>query len=353
MPPISKKILDISNILSVRRDLLYEMIGIEHPSRRTSVFSDAELARAAQGGDATSLGILLERYRAPLYALALRMLGHGPGAQDAVQDAFLIALRSIDRLREPEAVGGWLHGILRNVCLRQLRERRDEIHFDESVAPPENSPSDTPAEEAIDRLAMREWVWSALYELPEALRVTAMLRYFGCFSSYEEISTVLDVPVGTVCSRLSQVKVKLADALLKTARLEHDEARKLAESQRSFTAAWTGEYNRHEGYRILVSTFSQDPAWAYTDGTVVRGIPSFEGDLEAGMKLHPTNVIASKDVTVMEADFENPSDNPFHCPPATSMVFFYRDGRIHRVRQHYAPRPEKLERHEREEIQNP
>ena len=316
------------------------------------MFSDAELARAAQGGDATSLGILLERHRAPLYALALRMLGHGPEAQDAVQEAFLIALRSIDRLREPEAVRGWLHGILRNVCLRQLRERRDEILFDE-VAPFEKSFSEPPAEEAIDRLAMREWVWSALYELPEALRVTAMLRYFGYFSSYEEISAILGVPVGTVCSRLSQVKVKLADALLRSAGLEHDEARKLAESQRSFTDAWTGEYNRGEGYELLASTFSEDSAWAYTDGTVVPGIPSFDGDLEAGMKLHPTNILASKGVTVMEADFENPSDNPFHCPPATSMVFFYRDHRIHRVHQYYAPRPERTERHEMEEIQNP
>jgi RNA polymerase sigma factor (sigma-70 family) len=328
------------------------MIGIEHPSRRTSVLSDAELARAAQGGHATSLGILLERYRASLYALALRILGHGPQAEDAVQDTLLIALRSVDRLREPEAVGGWLHGILRNVCLRQLRERRDEIRFDE-VAPFEKSFSEPSAEEAIDRLAMREWVWTALYRLPEALRVTAMLRYFGYFSSYEEISAILGVPVGTVCSRLSQVKVKLADALLKSAELEHDEARKLAESQRSFTTAWTGEYNRGEGYDLLASTFSGDSAWAYTDGTVVPGIPSFEDDLEAGMKLHPTNVLASKGVTVMEADFVNPSDNPFHCPPSTSMVFFYRNGRIHRVHQYYAPRPEKTERHEIEEIQKP
>jgi RNA polymerase sigma factor (sigma-70 family) len=345
--------LDISNILPVRCDLLYEMIEMEHPSRRTSMFSDAELARAAQGGDATSLGILLERYRASLYALALRMLGHGPEAQDAVQDAFLIALRSIDRLREPEAVGGWLHGILRNVCLRQLRERRDEILLDQSVATLEESPSEPPVEEAIDRLAMREWVWTALYELPEALRVTAMLRYFGSFSSYEEISAILDVPVGTVCSRLSQVKVKLAEALLKTAGLEHGEARKLAESQRSFTAAWTGEYNRGEGYELLASTFSEDAAWAYTSGKVVRGVPSFEGDLEAGMKLHPTNVLASKGVTVLEADFENPRDDPFHCPPATSLVFFYRDGQIQRACQYYAPRPEKREQREEEEIHNP
>ncbi len=98
------------------------------------MLSDAELARAAQSGNAASLGILLERHRAPLYALALRFLGHGPDAQDAVQDAFLTALRTIDRLREPEAVGGWLRGIVRNVCLRRLRERRQgEILFEEEL----------------------------------------------------------------------------------------------------------------------------------------------------------------------------------------------------------------------------
>jgi hypothetical protein len=71
------------------------------------VLSDAQRARAAQRGDAVSLGILLERHRAPLYALALRFLGHWPQqAQDVVQDVFLIALSSIDRLREPEAMGG-------------------------------------------------------------------------------------------------------------------------------------------------------------------------------------------------------------------------------------------------------
>jgi hypothetical protein len=159
--------------------------------------------------------------------------------------------------------------------------------------------------------------------------------------------------VGTVCSRLSQVKVKLPEALLRTAGLEHDEARNVAESQRPCTAAWTGEYNRAEGYELLASTFSADAAWAYTSAKVVRGVPSFEGDLEAGMKLHPTNVLASKDVTVMEADFENPRDDPFHCPPAPSLVFFYRDGRIHRACQYYALRPQKRGRREREGLHNP
>ena len=74
-----------------------------------------------------------------------------------------------------------------------------------------------------------------------------------------------------------------------------------------------------------------------------------EGDLEAGIKLHPTNVLASKGMTVMEGDFENPPHAPFHCPPATSMVFFHRDGAIRRVRRHFAPRPEKGRHNRREE----
>jgi RNA polymerase sigma factor (sigma-70 family) len=317
------------------------MIRIEHRQRRTSVLGDAELVRAAQNSDAASLGILLERYRVALYALALRILGHGPQAQDAVQDTFLIALGNIDRLREPEAVGGWLRGILRNVCLRRLRERRGKVLFEERPQRVEERSFESSAEEAIDRLALREWVWAALYELPEVLRVTAMLRYFGSYSSYEEISAVLGVPVGTVRSRLNQVKVKLAEALLKTAGLAHDEARRLTESEtRFFEAAWD-EYNQGQGYELFASALSEDPVFVLSDGTVQGHgwlVEEFESDLEAGMKLHLTNVIASKDVTVVEGDYENPPDNPFRCPPAISMVSFYRDGRIPRMHLHYASR---------------
>jgi len=311
--------------------------------------SDEELARVAQGGDAVSLGILLERYRAPLYALALRFLGHRPQqAQDVVQDVFLVALSSIERLREPEAVGGWLRGILHNVCLMRLRERRGEIPFDERSLPPGEKLSEPSAEEYIDRLAIRDWVWTALGELPEPLRVTAMLRYFGSYSSYEEISTILGVPIGTVSSRLSQVKVKLSDALLKTAALEDDEARLISESrQRYFSAAWE-EYNRGEGYELFVSAFSDDAVMAFPEGTVWHGrrplAKDLEGDLEVGMKLHLTNFLASKDITVMEGEFENPADNPFHCPPATSMVGFHRDGeQIQRMRIYFTrPTPRRL-----------
>lgn len=309
------------------------------------ISSDAELVRMVQSGDAASLGVLLERHRARLYALALGFLGHGPDAQDAVQDAFLITVRKIGQLKEPEAVSGWLRSIVRNVCLSRLRERRGGatlVELDEGQGSKE--PRESSAEEAVDRLAMRDWVWTALSELPEALRVTAMLRYFGAYASYEEISAILGVPVGTVKSRLNQVKAKLADALLETAGLAHDEARLISEAQTRFFTEGHEELNRGH-YEMLASAFSHDVVLGYSDGTVncrleflIHGV--WEEQLEAGVKLHPTNILASKDVTVIEGDFENPRDNPFHCPPATSIVCFYRDGKIRGLRQYYAPRPE-------------
>ena len=309
---------------------------------RGQMLSDADLVRAAQGGDATSLGVLLERYRAALYGQALGILGYGPQAEDAVHDAFVVALRKIDSVGEPAAVGGWLHAVLRNVCLMRLRTGRGEVLSDEMQPHTQEPYSETSVEESIDQLAMREWVWTALSELPEVLRVTAMLRYFGSHASYEEIAAILSVPVGTVRSRLSQVKIKLADALLKTAGLAHDEARRLTESRTRYLGA-AEEINSGQGYDLLLNAYSDAPACVLTDGRTLHGRgaarESLEDDLEAGVKMHPTNVPASKDIIIFEADFENPRDDPFHCPPATTQVHFQRDGLTHRVHLYFAPRP--------------
>ena len=314
---------------------------------RRQVLSDADLVRAAQGGDPVSLGILLERYRASLHGKALGVLGYGPQAEDAVHDTFMVALRKIDGVREPAAVGGWLHAVLRNVCLMRLRTEQGEILSEQMHRHGGGAPSEPSAEASIDQLAMREWVWTALSELPEALRVTAMLRYFGSYSSYKEISAILDVPVGTVRSRLNQVKLKLAEALLNTAGLAHADARRLTESRTSYFAAATDEISRGKGYDTFADAFSDDPELVLPGGKVVRGrrhlIEDLDGDLRAGTKMHLTNVIAGKDVTIIEADFENPLDAPFRCPPATTQVHFQRGDKTQRVHLYFAPRPQREE----------
>jgi RNA polymerase sigma-70 factor (ECF subfamily) len=306
--------------------------------------SDTDLVRAAQNGDTASLGVLLERYRASLHARTLGILGLGPQAEDAVHDTFLVALRRIDGVREPAAVGGWLHAVLRNVCLMRLRAGQGEIFFDEMHRHVEGDPSEPSTEASIDRLAMREWVWTALSELPEALQVTAMLRYFGSYASYEEIAAILGVPVGTVRSRLNRAKIKFAEALLKTADSEHDEARRLTEAGGRFFSEWYAEHNRGELNRDRLDVFSEDVALVFPDGTVLRGRGAwadvFQRTGGAGVMVHSENVLAGRDVTVFEGSFENPPEDPFHCPPAMTQVYTYRNGRIHQVRFYYASLPE-------------
>ena len=308
------------------------------------MLSDAELVRAAQGGDSTSLGVLLERYRAPLYGHALQILGYGSQAEDAVHDTFLVALRKIEQVREPPAVGGWLHMVLRNVCLMRVRGGQGEILFDQLPQYAERSSTEASAEEDIERLATREWVWTALGRLPEALRVTAMLRYFGSHSSYEEIAAILGVPVGTVSSRLVQVKVKLADALLEAADLAHNEARQLMESRASYLAAAFEEINSGRGYDLLAN-FSSDEPVAVLGGKAHAGrrfmLESLEGDAEAGRsggKFRLKKVIASKDITILEGEIQNAPSNPFRCPPAVTQVHFQRGGLSHRVHFYFPPR---------------
>ncbi len=181
--------------------------------------TDAELARAARAGDATALGLLLERHRPRLYAHALNLVGYGHDAHDTVQDTFVIAMRRIGSLRETGQVEGWLHTVLRNVCMDRLRARTDAPEPPELTAPAEDEP-----EAVIESLALRDWVWTSVGRLSEPLRLVTMLRHFSTCAAYEDIAKVCDVPVGTVRSRLSEARRILADDLLRTAAAAHTDA---------------------------------------------------------------------------------------------------------------------------------
>ena len=172
-----------------------------------SPLSDAELTRAAQAGDAGSLGVLLARHESAMRAVALGMIGYGPDTDDVVQDASLVAVRRISDVRNPAAVGPWLRAVVRNECRMWLRSRRAGDRGGEILSA---LPSEDPMpEELIDRQLLQDWVWHAVEELSPSLRVVAMLRYFSDVSSYQQIAAVCELPVGTVRSRLSQVRVKL------------------------------------------------------------------------------------------------------------------------------------------------
>lgn len=99
--------------------------------------ADAELIGAARNGDAAALGALIERHRPGMRAVALAMLGWGPDADDAVQDAILIALSRLGDLRDPAAAGPWLRTITRNAARMRLRSAERKTTLD---LPPASCP---------------------------------------------------------------------------------------------------------------------------------------------------------------------------------------------------------------------
>lgn len=194
-----------------------DVAGAAHPKDA----ADATLTRAAQSGEVAALGLLLERHRAGMRAVAVSILGPGADADDVMQDAALTALLRIGDVRDPEAVGAWLRTIVRNAGRQVLREAVVVRPVDEL---PLRS-TDLGPEQWLERNALRDWVWEALEELSPVLRMPLVLRHFATGgTSYERIAEVCGVPVGTVRSRLNRGRAQLAAALAATADTRHGDA---------------------------------------------------------------------------------------------------------------------------------
>lgn len=303
---------------------------------------DRDLARLAADGDAAALGMLFERHRGRLHAHALQLLPYAD-AQDAVQDTFLIAIRRIGGLRDPEAVVGWLHTILRSVCLSRLRGHRDVLLGPELDDADPVCASETP-EQAIESLALGAWVFTAIARLSEPLRVVTMLRHFSGSSSYEEIASICGIPVGTVRSRLSEARRRLGDELLAAASAAHGEAAAHNEAERRRVEDGMAHFLRtghHDRYLANVAD-DIEVRWA-AGGTTLRGIDLFRHGLEAdaadGVSFEPTSIYACPGITILEARFINPAHDPFHCPPLTTQVHVLdEERRVRRMIFHYSRR---------------
>ncbi|WP_329218559.1 sigma-70 family RNA polymerase sigma factor [Streptomyces sp. NBC_01485] len=282
----------------------------------------------------TSLAALLERHRAGMLAVALGVLGYGPEAEDAVQDAMLTAVRRIGELRDPSAAGAWLRTIVRNNCRMRLRTNTPvSLANFEGLGLRSSEPS---PEELLERTVQRDWVWHALNTLSESVRLVTLLRYFSDVSSYDQIAAICGVPVGTVRSRLNQGRVKLAEALQATADLAHDDASAITEASRreaeeTLAAAEQGEFERvvREAWSPELQVTIPDGQCFTGRGFLVRGM---NDDLTRGVRQRIRNVVASRDLVIWEADLISLVGDPQGCPPGVVWMQHTRGGRVHRMR---------------------
>lgn len=151
---------------------------------------------------ASSVIPLIEEHYQFLYRFACRLSGSSHDAEDLVQQTFLAAQRSLDQLREREKARAWLTAILRNAFKRSVKPKGAGPAVSlEGLPEPEGTFS---ADRPLDSEELQE----ALNRLPEEYRAAVVLFYLEELS-YREIAEALEVPLGTVMSRLSRGKVVL------------------------------------------------------------------------------------------------------------------------------------------------
>ncbi|MEV7029020.1 sigma-70 family RNA polymerase sigma factor [Streptomyces sp. NPDC093272] len=301
---------------------------------------DTALTLAAQAGEVTALGLLLERHRAGMRAVALSILGPGPDAEDVLQEAALTAVRRIGDVRDPAAAGAWLRMIVRNGARSLLRSSVPARPVDEDLRLPAAEPG---PEQWLERSALRDWVWEALEELTPVLRLPLVLRHFStAVTSYEQIARACGVPVGTVRSRLGQGRAKLAAALAATADTAHGDAGRRTRETRvqareTLAAAESGGFAR-----LLTERWSPEIALLRGNDRVGGGdllVRAMAGDIEAGVRQRLAHAVAGRTLAVWEMDIVNPSDAPEHCPPSVAWLLTLDEaGRVHRLRL-FHPRP--------------
>jgi RNA polymerase sigma-70 factor, ECF subfamily len=175
---------------------------------------DATLASLAAVGDRAALEVLLDRHVDRVHAICRRVLGNVDDALDASQEALIAVARGIPRFDGRAAFTTWLHRIATNAAIDELRRRQrrptpDSPRFEESGAGAPTHFSSSPRPEAMgDRVDID----TALARIPDEFRVAVVLRDL-CDLDYAQIAAVLDLPPGTVRSRIARGRAALAAEL--------------------------------------------------------------------------------------------------------------------------------------------
>lgn len=183
--------------------------------------TDHELLRAHVDGDPEAFGILFHRHRDRLWAVALRTMGNREDAADGLQDGLVAAYRRAATFRGDAAVTTWLHRVVVNACLDRIRAakvRRTETLPDDleeyrdrgslaSAAPAADDPADLSVREERRRLVL-----GALAELPAEQRAALVLVDMEGYP-VADAAAMLDCAVGTVKSRCSRGRARLAELL--------------------------------------------------------------------------------------------------------------------------------------------
>jgi RNA polymerase sigma factor (sigma-70 family) len=168
--------------------------------------SDAKLVARCRTGDEAAWSELVTRFSRYVYAI----VGQGYGlrnddAEDVFQEVFARTYQHLDRLRDDEAIRPWIAQLTRRLCIDRLRAGRREQLTDAEIEPDE-------LDETLQTLDEALTVHEALGQLSENCQ-QILDRFFARDESYQTIGSALDIPAGTIASRISRCLAKMRELL--------------------------------------------------------------------------------------------------------------------------------------------
>ncbi|HXX31160.1 MAG TPA: sigma-70 family RNA polymerase sigma factor [Myxococcaceae bacterium] len=181
---------------------------------------DLTLVRRARSGDQRAFRLLVERYQKKVYTVALGMVKDPEDALDVAQEAFVKVHRYLGHFKGDSSFYTWLYRITTNVCIDVLRRRgasrADAVEYDDSVEldlaeanlGALGSQLDTDPARSVLRRELADKLEEALAQLPDKHRAILLLRELEGMS-YEDLARTLDIPKGTVMSRLFHARAKV------------------------------------------------------------------------------------------------------------------------------------------------
>lgn len=195
---------------------------------------DLTLVKRVRSGDQRAFKLLVERYQRKVYAIALGMLKDKEEALDVSQEAFVKVYKYLDHFKGDSSFYTWLYRITANICIDVIRRRGgmrgEQVELNEQVLMDTaeanigalGSRLGTNPQKSALRRELSEKIQEALAQVPEKHRAILLLREVEGMS-YEELAKTLEIPKGTVMSRLFHARAKVQKILSEY--LELDESK--------------------------------------------------------------------------------------------------------------------------------
>jgi RNA polymerase sigma-70 factor (ECF subfamily) len=179
--------------------------------------TDEQLILRFQKGDTFSFDILVRRYENPIYNYVLRFIGNSVEAEDIVQETFLRLYKNKHYYKEIAKFSTWIYTIAGNLARTELRRKKKRKFFSISNFTTTEKDYDIPdtsssPEDNMERVVNTEVIQKAISQLTPKFKEVILLRDIQGFS-YDEISEIIGVPLGTVKSRVNRARLKLQEDL--------------------------------------------------------------------------------------------------------------------------------------------